>query len=213
MLRQISLWGIRRISSARAGTSLSCPACKSTALQIKEDVFCCKICPNRQGIDYFTLLGLPRTYSVDVRTAEEHYRDLQREVHPDKLLSGAESSVPEGFSSLLNKAIKVIKSPTERAMHLLYLLDGCSISESQLTNDAGLLTEMMEINEDIEECSKNKICLEKQSELNQDRLDECDAKLRGLFSTRQYSEARKVCERMHYLERIKDTVIQKLNSL
>ncbi len=192
---------------------MSCPACKSTDLQIKEDVFCCKSCPNRQGIDYFTLLGLPRTYSVDLKQAEENYRDMQKSVHPDKLALVEEAVVPEGFSSLLNKAISVIKSPTDRAMHLLFLLDGCSISESQLTNDPMLLMEMMEINEEIEECGRDKSCLENQEEQNKARLKECDEKLKVLFSSRQYLDARNVCERMHYLERIKDTLLKKLNSL
>jgi Fe-S protein assembly co-chaperone HscB len=138
---------------------------------------------------------------------------MQRTVHPDMLATNPGEGVPEGFSSLLNKAITVIKSPTERAMHLLYLLDGCSISESKLTNDTSLLMDMMEINEEVDECGCDKACLEHQGEANQKRLEECDIKLRGLFSSRQYSEARQVCERMHYLERIKNTVIEKLNSL
>lgn len=213
MLRKFIVTGMRRFATGSSKPSLSCPACKSTALQIKEDVFCCKSCPNRQGIDYFTLLGLPRTYAVDLKQAEENYKDMQRSFHPDKLALANADSVPEGFSSLLNKAIGVIKSPTERAMHLLFLLDGCSISESQLTNDPSLLMEMMEINEEIEDCGRDKNCLESQSELNQARLAECDTKLKGLFSTRQYLEARKICERMHYLERIKDTLLKKLNSL
>ena len=213
MLRKFSILGLRRFSTVPPKASLSCPACKSTALQIKEDVFCCQSCPNRQGIDYFTLLGLPRTYSVDLKQAEENYRDMQKSVHPDKLALVEEAVVPEGFSSLLNKAISVIKSPTDRAMHLLFLLDGCSISESQLTNDPMLLMEMMEINEEIEECGRDKSCLENQEEQNKARLKECDEKLKGLFSSRQYLDARKVCERMHYLERIKDTLLKKLNSL
>jgi Fe-S protein assembly co-chaperone HscB len=148
-----------------------------------------------------------------LKQAEENYRDMQKSVHPDKLALVEEAVVPEGFSSLLNKAISVIKSPTDRAMHLLFLLDGCSISESQLTNDPMLLMEMMEINEEIEECGRDKSCLENQEEQNKARLKECDEKLKGLFSSRQYLDARKVCERMHYLERIKDTLLKKLNSL
>jgi Fe-S protein assembly co-chaperone HscB len=212
LFRQLATQIARPLSSAPKA-SLSCPACKSTQLQIKEDVFCCKSCPNRQGIDFFVLLGLPHTYRVDLKTAEENYRDLQRSAHPDKVGLDDANSVPEGFSSLLNKAISVIKSPTERAMHLLFLLDGCSISESKLTNDPELLMEMMEINEEIEECGTDKVCLEKQNDLNKDRLAICDKQLQELFPNHQYLEARKVCEKMHYLERIKDTLIKKLNSL
>jgi molecular chaperone HscB len=213
MIRVIRQVSFRRISSRTSQSVLSCPACKSSSLQIKEDVFCCKSCPNRQGIDYFALLGLPRTYSVNIHTAEQNYRDLQRRAHPDKLESESSNSVPEGLSALLNKAITVIKSPTERCMHLLYLLDGCSVSESNLTNDSGLLLEMMEINEEIEDCKRDKNCLERQAVLNQSRLDKSEDELKSLFAQNEYQQARKICERMHYLERIKDTLLKKLNSI
>ena len=126
-------------TGSRACGILSCPACNSKQLQIKDDLFCCQICPNREGIDYFKLLGIPRTYSVDLKDAEQRYRDLQKTVHPDRINNEDSVTVPEGYSALLNKAISVIKSPTERAMHLLYLIDGCSISESDTTRDPKLL--------------------------------------------------------------------------
>lgn len=213
MIRRVYHLSNRLFSTGRPSASINCPACQSRAIQIKEDVFCCKACPNRQGIDYFSLLGLPRTYSVDLKAAEGNYREMQRTFHPDKLSSVEDNSIPEGFSALLNKAIGVIKSPTARCMHLLYLLDGCSISESQLTNDPALLMEMMEINEEIEDCGRDKSCLENQANLNQTRFNESEAKLKDFFASKRYSEARKECERMHYLERIKDTLVQKLNSV
>jgi molecular chaperone HscB len=166
-----------------------------------------------QGIDYFRLLSLPRDYSVDMKLAEDNYRDMQRHVHPDKVDDSTAANIPEGFSSLLNKAIKVIKSPTERAMHLLYLLDGCTIGEADLTNDPELLIEMMEINEEVEDCGRDKDCLEKQNVANKQRFEECDVQLKNLFANRQFAHARAVCERMHYLERVNDTILQKLNSV
>jgi Fe-S protein assembly co-chaperone HscB len=175
-------------------------------------MFCCRICPNRQGVDYFKLLGLPREYSIEIKEAERNYRNLQKSYHPDKV-DESDRTVPEGFSSLLNKAITVLKSPTQRAMHLLYLLDGCSIKETDLNKDPQLLLEMIEINEEIEECGNNKVCLEKQDEVNTGKLEECDSKLHQLFVDKKYLEVRKVCERMHFLERIHNTLLQKLNSI
>ena len=200
-------------NSANSLGSFFCPACKAGQFQIREDVFCCRLCPNRQEIDFFELLGLPRVYSVKIEEAEDSFRNLQKTAHPDKLDEETAKKFPEGFSSLLNKAIKVIKSPTERAMHLLYLLDGCSIAESELTSDPSLLMEMMEANEEVEDCGKNKECLERRSEEIKERLSVCDSQLRTLFTERDYKQARKVCEKMHYLERVNDTVLQKLNSL
>ena len=176
-------------------------------------MFCRKICPNREGIDYFRLLGLPRSYSVDTKTAEGNYRALQKTVHPDKRSVNPNDGIPEGFSSLLNKAIRVVKSPTERAMHLLYLQDGCLISESDFTSDPAMLIEMMGFNEEVDDCDSDKKCLESQREINNGRLAECDEKLKTLFADRKFQQVRKVCERMHFLERINDTILRKLNSV
>lgn len=200
-------------SSTSSVGSFFCPACKCGQLQIREDVFCCRLCPNRQEIDFFALLGLPRVYSVKIEEAEDHFRNLQKTAHPDRLDEETAKKLPEGFSSLLNKAIRVIRSPTERAMHLLYLLDGCSIPEGEITSDSALLLEMMEANEEVEDCGKNKECLERQSQEIKERLSVCDSQLRTLFTQREYKAVRKVCEKMHYLERINDTLIRKLNSL
>jgi molecular chaperone HscB len=201
----------RFCSSSSSCNLLSCPVCHSKQLQIKDDLFCCQICPNRQGIDYFKLLNIPRTFAVDIKDAEFQYRKLQKEVHPDRLQTLQEAStIPEGYSSLLNKAIKVIKSPTERAMHLLYLIDGCSISESDLTRDPAILMEMMEYNESVDDCGSDRPCLEEQDRLNSHRLDECEKQLESLFAKREFTRVRSVCERMHFLERIKATLDIKL---
>lgn len=196
--------------SSRACGILSCPACNSKQLQIKDDLFCCQLCPNREGIDYFKLLGIPRVYAVDLKEAENRYRDLQKTVHPDRLDDEKSESIPEGYSALLNKAISVIKSPTERAMHLLYLIDGCSISEIDTTRDPALLMEMMDLNERVDDCGFNKSCLEKENSENNERLSKCERSLESLFSKQNFRGVRSICERMHYLGRIRDTISMKL---
>jgi molecular chaperone HscB len=214
MLAARRVFGYRhnRCFSAKSGSGrdLSCPACKSQEIQIKDDLFCCKTCPNRQGIDYFRLLGLPVDYSIDMKHAEDAYKTLQKKYHPDTIQDDVKKTLPEGYSSLLNKAIRVIKSPTERALHLLYILDGCSISESDLTNDPSLLMEMMELNEDVDDCGRDVDCLSHLEDKNQAELVSCEHRLRELFKSRDYKGARKVCERMHYLERIRNTISKKL---
>ena len=218
ILRRIPLisfrYPLRRFSTGKSNCGiLSCPACHSKQLQIKDDLFCCQLCPNREGIDYFKLLGIPRTYSVDLKEAETRYRDLQKTVHPDRINDEHSRTVPEGYSALLNKAISVIKSPTERAMHLLYILDGCAISERDMTRDPALLMEMMELNESVDDCGHDKACLEKENAENTKRLIECEHKLESLFSNQNFREVRVVCERMHFLGRIRDTISTKLVTL
>lgn len=200
----------RYFGSRNLKQEISCPACDSQEIQIKDDLFCCKTCPNRRGIDYFKLLGLPRSYSINLKEAEESYKSLQKQAHPDMIHNGGNAAVPEGYSSLLNKAINVIKSPTERALHLLYILDGCSISESDLTNDPVLLMEMMELNEEVDDCGRDEKCLVNLEQENNTRLSVSESELGAAFQRKDYKAARRVCERMHYLERIKSTISKKL---
>jgi len=174
-------------------------------------MFCCSICPNRQEVNYFKLLGLPENYSVDLSEADVRFRELQMALHPDKLNDEIAASTPEGYSSLLNRAISVIKSPLKRAMHLLYLVDGCTIKESELTNNSDLLMEMMELNEEVDDCGEDKGCISKLQEVNESKLSDCEKQLYSLFQEKDFHSVREVCERMHYLDRIRYTIGEKLN--
>ena len=209
---RVPVWTFRSCTTGTSSSTKSvfCPACKSKSIEIKGDMFCCSICPNRQEVNYFKLLGLPEKYDIDVKEAETNYRSLQMSVHPDKMDESLAGQTPEGYSSLLNKAISVVKSPVERAMHLLFILDGCTVKQSELTNDSGLLMEMLELNENVDECGSDKVCLENLKRENELQLSHCDSVLKDLFKSESYTKARKECERMHYLERIRSTILKKL---
>jgi len=70
--------------------------------------------------------------------------------------------------------------------------------------------EMMEFNESVDDCGSDRSCMEEQERLNNERLSECENNLQALFHNHQYAQVRRVCERMHFLERIKDTIEKKL---
>lgn len=73
--------------------------------------------------DYFSLFGLNAEYPIDERDLEEAYRRLQAQVHPDKHsdLGDVERRLAMQWASLANEAYRVLKSPVERAKHLLGL--------------------------------------------------------------------------------------------
>ena len=39
---------------------------------------------DRLNADFFTLLGLPRAFPLDMTELDARFRELQREVHPDR---------------------------------------------------------------------------------------------------------------------------------
>ena len=72
---------------------------------------------------------------------------------------------------------------------------------------------MMDLNERVDDCGSNTDCLENENLENTRRLSECENKLESLFSARNFKDVRVVCERMHYLGRIRDTISTKLVTL
>lgn len=74
--------------------------------------------------DAFTLLGLPRKFSLDENFLDARYRELQLKVHPDRFVQAGESDRLRAMQSAVrvNEAYQVLKRPLSRAQCLLELL-------------------------------------------------------------------------------------------
>lgn len=73
--------------------------------------------------DFFTLFGLPKSYSVDMNALSSAYRELQKQWHPDRFASGSEREqrIAAQYTTHLNEASATLKSPLLRAQYLLAL--------------------------------------------------------------------------------------------
>lgn len=73
--------------------------------------------------DHFALFELAPTFGLDQAALEQHFRDLQARVHPDKHahLSEAEQRVAMQWATQVNEAFQTLKSPLKRAQYLLKL--------------------------------------------------------------------------------------------
>lgn len=113
---------------------------------------CSKIQPLRESTDNFQVLGLDsRRLSLDTESLEEAFYALSRQVHPDRYqgLSPAERRMAEERSAALNVAYRTLRDPVARTEYLLEL-EGASGGEAQGRPGAGLLMEVMEVQETIE---------------------------------------------------------------
>ena len=97
--------------------------------------------------DYFALLGLPRTFSVDLAELERRYLELSREVHPDRAGQAA-----AGQAMNANQAYRALKRELPRAEHLLQL-EGVRIGDNEPVPQA-LLGEVLELREELEEARR-----------------------------------------------------------
>ncbi len=106
--------------------------------------------------NYFELFQLPVQYSLDKTLLSEHYRELQRVVHPDRYASASaqESRLAQQKATLINDAYHVLRDDLRRAQYLLHL-NGIEY-QLHTINDPMFLMEQMELREELEMIAASK---------------------------------------------------------
>ena len=102
--------------------------------------------------NHFELFGLPVRFAVDAAELDRRYRELQREVHPDRFAaaSDAERRVSMQLATRVNEAYQALKSPLKRAVYILQLRGVDPEFETNTAMPAGFLMEQMDWRERIE---------------------------------------------------------------
>ena len=102
--------------------------------------------------NYFQLFDLPVDFVLDVAQLGSRYRQLQRELHPDRYAgaSAHEQRLAVQYSALINEAYATLRKPLPRA---LYLLELAGMSRETIAGqkiDGGFLITQMELREKLE---------------------------------------------------------------
>lgn len=106
---------------------------------------------------YFELFGIACSYDVDPQLLRRKYLALSRSVHPDVAGRSSEEVHRRSLelSAGLNRAYDTLRDPVARAEYLLALAGGPRAGEDK-TAPAGLLAEVMDLREEIEEATNTK---------------------------------------------------------
>lgn len=101
-------------------------------------------------VDYFALFGLQPAFVIDSKELAATYRELAREVHPDRFASAADAQQREAVerAAQLNEAYETLRSPTQRALYLLR--QQAELPEETTIQDAEFLFQQMEWRERLE---------------------------------------------------------------
>ena len=101
--------------------------------------------------NFFELFGLPVAFDIDSGRLTEQYRELQKQVHPDRFVNEDEQlrlkSVQD--TALLNEAFQTLKDPAARASYMLKLAGIDIDAEKDTSMDAAFLMEQMEFREAV----------------------------------------------------------------
>ncbi len=103
--------------------------------------------------NYFQLFELPLGFALDQAQLSRRYRQLQRELHPDRYAgaSAHEQRLAVQYSSLINEAYATLRKPLPRALYLLETAGMNAEAVAARPVDGGFLIQQMELREKLEE--------------------------------------------------------------
>jgi molecular chaperone HscB len=102
-------------------------------------------------MDAFDVLGLTPSLELDPALVEQRYRELQRQLHPDKFVQAPSSERRASLARAVsvNDAYRVLKDELQRAELLYARFSGRAALNEQATAEPELLMEMMELREEL----------------------------------------------------------------
>lgn len=114
---------------------------------------CGKVQPWPSESDYFAFFRLPRKLGIDDAALEKQFHQLSWKLHPDKFhnASGFERELSLSLTAALNDAFRTLADPFQRTGYLLRLEGVRKEGEVKQQAPPGLLEEVFELNEHLEE--------------------------------------------------------------
>jgi len=109
---------------------------------------------NLQSND-FVLFGLPERFAQDRATLDQRWKDLQRQVHPDRFAPDAATAqrVAMQWSVRINEAYQRLKHPLKRAAYLCELRGAPIQAENNTAMPAAFLMQQMAWREALDEAT------------------------------------------------------------
>ena len=191
-----------------------CWSCGSALTGIFFCSFCDKVQDSPKRKSPYEVFGLPKSFSVDLKDAEQRYWGLQKLLHPDKFsqLDEVEQEYAGRQSTLVNDCYETLKHPVLRGKFLLEEHGVEPLGENVGTGDVPmeLLMLVMEIREEIEQMSPgDKETAHKILEKVNGMIDSCGAEFAAALEGEEVPDLESASSslvRLQYLCKIVDEV-------
>ncbi|VXC99453.1 DnaJ-like molecular chaperone specific for IscU [Pseudomonas sp. 8Z] len=161
---------------------------------------------------HFALFDLQPAFRVDLDQLGVRYRELARQVHPDRFADAEEREQRLALerSASLNEAYQVLRSPSQRARYLLTLRGG-DVPLEVTVQDPDFLMQQMQWREELEELQDEAdidgvIPFKRRLKSAQDELGERFAECWDDEGRRH--EAERLMRRMQFLDKLSHEVRQ-----
>jgi len=160
---------------------------------------------------HFELFGLPQVFSIDAEALEKAYREIQSRVHPDRFAHAgdAERRASLQWTTRVNEAYRVLKSPVQRASHIL-ALHGVDVAfETNTAMPRQFLMQQMELREALEQAVARKApdeLVKIQKGLAADKASLEERLAERIDRKRDYAGAAGLVRELQFLERLEGEI-------
>jgi len=183
-------------------------------------VACKAILPPEAGIDRFAVLGLPRRFEVDLGAAESAYKELSRQLHPDRFAKADPRARKAALARTveINDAWRTVRDPLRRADYLLELA-GCSLAgednkgspmatTKKVAAPPAFLIEILELRDELAEAqrSNDAVKVAFMAEEMRSRAAAAMKAVAGALEAGQFEEAARTVVALRYYQRFLDEV-------
>ena len=161
--------------------------------------------------NHFDLFHLPVSFQMDSAALDAAYRDVQREVHPDKFTtaSDAEKRLAAQWATRANEAYQTLKSPLNRGRYFLKIHGIDTEEESNTAMPLEFLMQQMEWREAVvearaakDESALNKLAAQK----NADETALFNQLAHELAETASYAAARLTVRKLRFIEKLGEEI-------
>jgi molecular chaperone HscB len=162
---------------------------------------------NLQSND-FELFNLPLTFAQDRATVDARWKDLQRQVHPDKFAAqgAAAQRIAMQWSVRINEAYQRLKDPVQRAAYLCELHHAPINAENNTAMPAAFLMQQIELREALDDADNGQN-LDEISQQSKHLLLEQLSKVEQLLDTdKNYLEAAQAVRALMFIERFQHDI-------
>ena len=160
--------------------------------------------------NYFELLRLPQEYFFDKTLLSQHYRELQKQFHPDKYANkpANEQRLSVQFAAYINTAYQTLVSSVRRAEYML-VLEGENIDHQATTiSDGQFLMLQIEWRESLADIAAVDDLSAAEQELDElaETVKAEASSLENLFNqyycSNELSAARQVVAKLYFVEKM-----------
>ncbi len=165
--------------------------------------------------DDFELFELTQRYAQDRAQLDTRWKDLQREVHPDKFAAqgAAAQRIAMQWSVRINEAYQRLKDPLKRAAYLCELNGAPVNAENNTAMPAAFLMQQMAWREELDEAKSAEDLQQISQQVQQARRSMLQNIERQIDELHAFTEAVAQVRALMFVERFEDDVNTRLDQI